>query len=134
MKFISCALLLLVGFAPSAAAGDVAGNWRVDMVSGVAHKTIADAEFEFKVEGKKLAGTARIGHGWPGTAPISEGTIDGDQISFLILGEASSSQGYPKMKFTGTVHCEEIALTMKLFYSNESDSAETGFKGKRVTR
>lgn len=104
------------------------------MVSGVPHITVANAEFAFEAEGDKLTGKANIGMGWPGAAPISDGIIDGDRISFLVLGKLSSSEGYPKMRFTGTVHGDEIALTMKPFYSNESDSAETGFKGKRVTK
>src|SRR5271156_5944165 len=122
MKLAICALVLLPGFAAHASAADVAGNWKVDFVSGVGHKTIGSAQFEFKVQGNKLSGTAHVGHGWPGIAPISKGVIDGDHISFLVVGEAPSSGGYPKMKFDGTVHGDEIELTMLFFYSDESDS------------
>jgi hypothetical protein len=134
MRFIPCALLLFVGFAASSHAADVTGNWKVHFVSGTEYKTIGGAEFEFKVEGNKLAGTASVGHGWPGVAPISKGTIDGDQVSFAVDGELPSSSGYPRMRFVGTVHGDEIELTMKFFYSDESRSSESEFKGKRVTK
>jgi hypothetical protein len=125
------ALLILTASAVSASAADVAGNWKVDFVSGD-HKAISEARFEFKVDGNKLAGTAHVGRGFPGTAPITKGVIDGDHITFLVVGESPSSTGYPKMKFDGTIHENEIELTMLYYYSDESDSDKSQFKGKRV--
>ena len=89
MRSIPCALLLLVGFAARASAADVAGSWHLDFVSGVAHITVGDAEFEFKTEGNKLTGTAHVGAGgWPADGPISGGTVDGDHIAFRVYGKA----------------------------------------------
>jgi hypothetical protein len=118
MRFLLWVLFLLAGVAANAFADDIAGSWKVAFVRGVAWQTIGDAEFEFKVEGNKLSGAAHIGVGWPGTAPISEGTIDSHRISFLVLGQQPSSDGYPKMRLEGTVHGGELQLTMTLFYSD----------------
>ncbi len=130
-------LLLLTGATASFSANDIAGNWSVEFVSGVAWKTIGGATFEFKVQGNKLDGMAHVGHGWPGTAPISEGIIDGDHISFLVVGQLPSTGGYPKMRFTGTVQGDEIQLTMTRFYSAEPDAAhaaKSDFKGRRIAK
>jgi hypothetical protein len=136
MKLAPWVLLLLVGLAASAAANDLAGSWHVVFVGGVAWQTIGAAAFDFKIDGDKLSGTAHVGVGWPGTAPISEGTIDGDRISFLVLGQQPSSDGYPKMRFVGAVHGDELQLAMTLFYSdNESVAGHIGqseFKGQRI--
>ncbi len=130
-------LFLLAGLAVNASAKDIAGSWKVSFVRGVAWQTIGEADFDFKVDGNKLSGTAHIGVGWPGTAPISEGIIDGDRISFLVLGRQPSSDGYPKMRFEGSVQGDELRLTMTLFYSNgESLAGHLGkseFKGQRIT-
>ena len=137
MRFMLWVLFLLAGLAANASADDVAGSWKVIFVRGVAWQTIGGADFDFKVEGNKLSGTAHIGVGWPGTAPISEGTIDSDRISFLVLGQQPSSDGYPKMRFEGTVHGDELQLTMTLFYSDtESVAGHVGnseFKGQKIT-
>ncbi len=125
----------LLLFAASASAADVAGNWRVEYVSGVANPKIYGAEFEFKVAGTKLIGKANIGKGWPGIAPISKGLVEDNHVSFLVVGEAPSSAGYPKMKFSGTIHQDEIELTMTFFYADdESDAVQTVFKGERVRK
>jgi hypothetical protein len=137
MRFMLSVLFLVAGLTANASADDVAGSWQVIFVRGVAWQTIGGADFDFKVAGNKLSGTAHIGVGWPGTAPISEGTIDSDRISFLVLGQQPSSDGYPKMRFEGTVHGDELQLTMTLFYSDsESVAGHVGkseFKGQKMT-
>ena len=135
MKFTPWALLLLAALAAtSASAHDIAGSWKVVFVSGCAWKSIGGAMVEFNVDGNTLTGTAHVGL-WPGTSPISEGKIDGDRISFIVLGRRPSSDGFPKMRFMGTVHSDELQLSMALFYSYESDNGkadETNFRGKRI--
>lgn len=131
MRVLLCALLLAAG----ASAADVAGTWKVEFASGVANPKIAAAEFEFVVVGNKLAGKAHIGKGWPGAAPITKGTVEDNHISFVVVGESPSSAGPPKMKFSGTVHEDEIELTMTFYYrDDESDAVQSEFKGKRVIR
>jgi hypothetical protein len=131
MRVLLCAFLLAAG----ASAADVAGNWKVEFASGVANPKIYGAEFEFRVVGNKLAGKAHIGKGWPGTAPITKGIVEDNHISFSVVGESPSSAGYPKMKFSGTIHEDEIELTMTFFYrDDESDAVQSEFKGKRVIK
>ena len=134
MRLVPCSLLLLVGFAASASDADATGNWHLDNVAGIAPQTAGDAEFEFKVEGKKLTGTAHVGvGGWPADGPIHGGAVNGDHIAFSVHGKVLSSGGFPEMKFTGTVHGDEMELTMTFFYrGHESDSVQSEFKGKRV--
>jgi len=131
MRVLLCALLVGAG----ASAADVAGNWKVEFASGVANPKIYGAEFEFKVAGNKLWGKAHIGKGWPGTAPIAKGLIEDNHVSFSVVGESPSSAGPPKMRFSGTIHEDEIELTMTFYYrDDESDAVQSQFKGKRVTQ
>lgn len=133
MRFLPCLLLLLL--AASASAADVVGNWKVAFAGGVANPKFYGAEFEFRVVGNKLTGKAHIGKGWPGVAPITKGTVEDNHVSFVVVGESPSSAGYPKMKFSGTIHGDEIELTMTFFYrDDESDAVQSEFKGNRVTR
>ncbi len=48
MRLVTRALLLFAGFTASVTAADIAGKWKVAFASGVEHKSIADAEFDFK--------------------------------------------------------------------------------------
>jgi hypothetical protein len=73
--------------------------------------------------------------GWPADGPISDGTVGGDHISFRVYGKQPSSSGYPKMRFTGTTHGDDMEFAMMLFYrDDESDAVRSDFKGKRVKR
>src|SRR5215471_16440247 len=97
-------LLLLSGLYSSDDSNRVEGKWVVEYVSGLQMKTIGGADFTFKAAGNELTGAANVGHGWPGEAPISDGRIDGERISFTVQGRQWSSTGYPKMRFSGTAH------------------------------
>src|SRR5208282_1557804 len=92
MKLLPCLFLV----AACASAADIDGNWKVEYAGGVANPKIYGAEFEFKVAGNKLGGKAHIGKGWPGTAPITKGTVEDSHVSFFVVGEAPSSAGHPK--------------------------------------
>jgi hypothetical protein len=129
MRILFCALLLTT----AASAAEIAGNWKVEFVRGAANPKIYGAEFEFRVIGNKLAGKAHIGKGWPGVAPITKGTVEDNHISFTVVGESPSSAGHPKMRFSGTIHEDDIELTMTFFYrDDESDAVQCEFKGKRA--
>ena len=93
--------------------------------------TIAQALFDFHVvDGNRLTGSAQIGDSYPGKAPITEGTIDGDHVSFTVIGEHPSSNGLPTMRFTGTIHGDELELTMDLV-DGYLDSGKTEMKARR---
>lgn len=115
---------------------DIAGTWRATVVGGLRTKTIGQALLEIRVDGDRLTGTAHIGNEdksyYPGAAPISDGKIDGDQISFTVVGEHSASTGIPIMKFVGAIHGDELELTMTL-----SDNHVWGtmkMRGERVSK
>lgn len=101
------------------------------VTGGVIHMTVAHALFDFHVvDGNRLTGTAHIGDYYPGTAPITQGMIDGDHVSFTVVGEHPSSNGLPTMKFTGTIHGDEMELTMDLV-DGYLDSGNTEMKARR---
>lgn len=119
--------MLLLNAAPN----DIAGSWNAVVTGGVIHKTIAQALFDFHVvDGNRLTGTAQVGDYYPGKASITQGTIDGDHVSFTVVGEHPSSNGLPTMKFTGTIHGDEIELTMDLV-DGYLDSGNTEMKARR---
>jgi hypothetical protein len=133
MKSILWTSLLGVwfAFAVVAESTDIGGHWTVRFAGGVAWKTIGGAEFDFRPAGGSLTGMANVGHGYPGKAPIANGKIEGDRISFTVYGQQESSSGFPKMHFTGTIHADEIKLTMVLDYGGAQQEGRTEFEGKR---
>jgi hypothetical protein len=112
MKFMRPAFLLAT-LAICASAGDVAGKWKAAFLGPKEKcpKTFCEVVLNFKVDGDKVTGVAQMGN-WPGDAPISDGKIDGDRISFTTIGKLWSSSGFPKMKFAGTLNGGEMRLTM----------------------
>jgi len=127
--------LLSLALYSSDGGNGIEGKWTVEYVSGLPMQTIAGADFEFRAADKTLTGTANVGHGWPGMAPISDGRIEGDRISFTVQGRQGSSTGYPKMRFTGTVRGDVIKLTMDFYQDSSSRNplGKTEFTGRRVS-
>jgi hypothetical protein len=107
MRFKILAMAVIVsGIAlVTAMVADVTGKWISERV-GRGGQTITTT-FTFKVEGTKLTGT--ISQGTGGEDTISEGKIDGDNISFV---QKRSFQGNEiTIKYKGTVDGDEIKLT-----------------------
>src|SRR5512136_583692 len=79
-KSVILAVLILAGLVCLYAA-DITGKWTTQFESQVGPKKYV---FEFKAEGNALTGKAisNIG-GVDATSPITEGKIDGDNISFV---------------------------------------------------
>jgi hypothetical protein len=135
MQFTRWTVILFSALVLGAPADDIAGKWKAIVVGGVRHKTIYEATFDFKVDGNRLDGMAHVGNEessyYPGTAPISNGEIKGEHISFTVIGEHPSSSGLPRMKFDGTVHGDAIDLTLSLG-SERVDRME--LTGKRISK
>ena len=105
--------ILLVSMALTAPASDVAGLWKVRF-SGPprrAPKTVGSMILDLTVDGDQVAGTVRIGT-WPGEAPIADGKIEGERITFTATGYLSSTTGIPTCQFVATVHGDEMTVTM----------------------
>ena len=58
--------------------------------------------FDFKINGGEVVGLARIVV-LPGLAPIAEGKVDGDQISFVATGYLPSTTGTPTCRIEETL-------------------------------
>ena len=127
-------LVLAMGVVSFADSKDIDNNLTVQYVDGLAMKTIGGAEFEIDANGSHLTGTANIGVGWPGKAPISNGKIDGDHISLTVLGKQASSDGLPKMDFAGTIHANKIKLTMTFYADGKKITGQTEFEGGRTPK
>ena len=97
-------LALIAVFALTAFAADVTGTWKAsfETPNGTANNT-----FVFKVDGAKLTGTVT---GQMGEAPITDGKLDGDKISFAVSREFNGQTF--KITYDGVVKGDEIKLTI----------------------
>jgi len=103
MKSFSILALLAV-FSCALFAADVAGVWKASMETpnGTMENT-----FTFKVDGAKLTGT--IGMGEMGESPISEGKVDGDNISFSMVRDMGGNEF--RINYKGKVTGDTIKMT-----------------------
>jgi hypothetical protein len=105
-KSVILSVLLLTGMVCLFAA-DISGKWTAEFDSQVGPQKYV---FEFKVEGAKLTGTAisNIG-GAEAKTPITEGSINGDDIAFV---ENLNYQGMElRIAYKGKVAGESINLS-----------------------
>jgi len=104
---------------------------------------VSEMMFTFQVEGNKLTGDAHMAN-WPGDAPISDGKIDGDRISFTVIGKLPwtatsggvTTSGYPKLVFSGTVNGKEMKIILNwgsiLTSGEERTGHDLDMKAKKV--
>jgi hypothetical protein len=125
---IKCAVssTLLVALTLGAQPSTLEGRWEAHF-NGVGHvtpKSFGQFTFDFHVEGNKLTGTAHI-DGWPGDAPITDGIISGDHISFITLGSYPSSSGFPRFRYQGTIQTNEMKLDFFYGYEGQNEASAT---------
>ena len=99
LSVCSLFVLLTVAFA-----NGIDGKWTADF-AGPDGQT-RTTTFNFKAEGEKLTGTAS---GRGGDVAISDGKINGDEISFNVVRETPN--GTFKMVYKGKISGDEIKLT-----------------------
>ena len=104
MKSTLTLLVIALMLTAGAFAADVAGTWKASMEGGPG----GEVTFVFKVDGNKLGGTASSE--MSGEAPITEGKIDGNEISFTVAINANGQD--MKILHKGTVNGNEIKLTV----------------------
>ena len=112
MKWILSAVF--VAAIPAFASGaDFAGTWKVTYAGAAspAPKTIGSMIFDFKINGGEVVGLAHIGV-WPGLAPIAEGKVDGDHISFTATGYLPSTTGTPTCRIEGTLSGDDLVIEL----------------------
>jgi len=100
ITMIAAAILILV--VQSAWAADINGKWIAQTPSSGGKKR--EMTFDFKVEGTKLKGTVS-----GAASPILEGTINGDDLSFVVVVNRGGGKfGY---NYKGKVSGNEIKFT-----------------------
>jgi len=110
LLFLLCAIVLLGLCAPVFAQG-VDGKWESERQGrdGAVMKTF----YEFKVSGGELTGkiVSQRG-GTPTETPISEGTVDGNNISFTVVRSFGGNE--MKQIYKGVLEGNKITFTMEM--------------------
>ncbi len=99
LTVLAISLLATAGFA-----ADITGKWTAE-VPGRGGQT-RTTNFDFKVEGEKLTGTIT---GMQGDMPISDGTVKGDDIAFVVVMNFNGNE--MKLMHKGKVTGEVIRMT-----------------------
>jgi hypothetical protein len=100
------ALLVLTAlFAMAASAADIGGNWKgtAEGPNGAIERT-----FTFKVDGTKLTGETESQ--MMGKSTITDGKVEGNNISFTITGNLQGNE--MKLNYKGTVTGDTIKLSV----------------------
>lgn len=98
-------LTLVALFAFTASAADINGTWKAtaEGPAGSMERT-----FTFKVDGNKLTGETTSS--LVGKSDITNGKIDGDNISFTITAKFQDTE--MKLDYKGKIKGDEIVLTV----------------------
>jgi hypothetical protein len=119
----------------AASAADFAGTWEVKYAGApqTGPKTIGSMIFDFKIDGGKVAGLAHIGT-WPGLAPIAEGKMNGDQISFTATGYLPSSTGTPTCRLEGNLSGDDLVIKLSTIHNpgGPGSGAIYNYRGGRL--
>ena len=111
MRSKICMAVIVFGIMAAAAwAADISGKWVTEM-PGMGGGDPMKINFNFKVTGTTFTGTSGP-EGMGMESPISEGKINGDDISFIVKVDMMGNE--MKMKYKGKVSGDEIKLTMEM--------------------
>ena len=110
-KSISSAFFLLIAFVSTAFALNINGNWKGNLASpnGDLETTIV-----FKVDGEKLTGTVTNTYG---EEQISEGSVKGDDVNFVV----NAGGGQFKIIYKGKITGEDIKFHVIIGDLGEGD-------------
>jgi hypothetical protein len=118
-KTVVFSILMVLGISIAAVAADITGTWTASFDTQIG---IQNYTYTFKVEGNKLTGHVKSQYS---DGDISEGTINGDDISFV---ENLTFEGMPlRIVYKGKISGDEIKLTR-----NVADIATEEAVAKRV--
>jgi hypothetical protein len=128
--------LLAGGALVIGASGDISGTWNTaSKPRSTRLVMVYEPTFEFKVNGDKLSGVAHVA-GWPGDGTISDGKVVGDRITFTVTHEqpytTNGNPYYPSYRCTGTVHGDELDLTMVQAERSTPNPVTLELKGTRA--
>jgi hypothetical protein len=146
MKFARL-LILFSALVTAVSAADANGKWTLKFLGdpGKMPKTVAEINLDLKSDGKVLTGVTQAGS-WPGEMIINDGKVDGNRISFSVVGkspwQASSPQhgkssGYPRLTFKGTIEGNQIKMNLSwdsvmIHGNSENKPREYELAGERV--
>ena len=116
--FVLAAIALLL-FLTAASAADLNGKWKGDMK--MPDGAGLEINFNFQVNGEKLTGTVTNTYG---EEQITEGSVKGDDISFIVL----AGGGQFKLTYKGKVVGEELKFHVTIADMGESDLTATRVK------
>jgi len=104
---------LLTAATLAAAPADFAGNWKVKYAGPpmTGPKTIGSMILALNVDDDRVTGMVQLG-AWPGVAPVTDGKIDGDKISFTARGYLTSTTGIPTCKIEGVLSKGELVVRL----------------------
>ena len=102
MKWLPVPMMV---FALTLCAADVAGTWKATLETP---KGSLENTFVFKTDGAKLFGT--LSNELLGEVPISDGKVDGDNLSFNITALRDGNEY--KVMYKGKMDGKEMKLTM----------------------
>lgn len=104
IRSLILSVCFLFAFMAVAFAAGIDGKWTADFTGPDGQ--VRTTTFNFKAEGDKLTGTVS---GRGGDTAISDGKINGDEISFNVVRETPN--GTFKMAYKGKISGDEIKLT-----------------------
>lgn len=126
----------MAALALGAYAAGVAGKWTAQApgLSWEPNAPLTENTFVFKVEGKKLTGSANLGLG--GEVEIRDGEVNGNEISFSVtvtLGEANDTgHAYSwDLHFKGKIAGDTIEFA-RTTDTDDYGTPPTRFTAKRV--
>ena len=105
-KIFLTGTVLILAMAMTAAGADVAGKWIAEQQSPQGTQEIT---FNFTVNGEALTGTVSGGRG--GDGEISDGKIEGDDISFAVVRTVNENE--VRTTYRGKVSGDEIRFTVE---------------------
>ena len=106
LKIFLTGAFLILAMTVTAAGADVAGKWVAEQQGG---QGTQQTTFNFTVNGGTLTGTVSGGRG--GDAEISEGKIEGDEISFVVVRTMGETEMRTLHK--GKISGDEIRFTIE---------------------
>ena len=103
-RSFALSVVLVALLASAVLAADVSGKWKAEFKTPDGQTF--ESTFDFKVSGGALTGTvsSRMGE-----STISEGTVSGDEIAFVVVRKREDNEF--KMNYKGKVSGDEMKLT-----------------------
>ena len=122
-KIFLAGTVLILAMAVTAVGADITGKWVVERQSA---QGTQQTTFDFNVVGGTLTGTVSGGRG--GDAEISEGKIDGNDISFAVVNTTGGNE--MRTLYRGTISGDEIKFTVERQGGGGMSKPNVGAKSK----